>query len=83
MDIVETRKRGYSIVDRELSMDLYTVGVPVINGKNRVVAAMNVAMQIKDVDSMGINEIIKKLMKKGEQVSRILEYKGPYPNFFQ
>ena len=82
-DIRETRKRGYSVVDRELSMDLYTVGVPVINGKNRVVAAMNAALQIKDVDSMGIDEIVKKLMKKGEQISRILEYEGSYPNLSQ
>jgi hypothetical protein len=48
-----------------------------------VVAAMNAALQIKDVDSMGIDEIVKKLMKKGEQISRILEYEGSYPNLSQ
>lgn len=81
-EIMKARKRGYSICDRELSMDLYSIAVPLINGQKKIVAAINVSLEAKDKDSLNKEKIITKLIKKGELISHILGYQGPYPHFF-
>jgi IclR family pca regulon transcriptional regulator len=78
-EIIKTRKRGYSICDRELSMDLYSIAVPLINAESKIVASINVSMDAKDKESLGIEKIITKLTNSGEQISHILGYQGPYP----
>jgi len=45
-EIMETRKRGYSISDQELSLDMYSIGVPLLDKQGKVVAAINVSMEI-------------------------------------
>jgi IclR family pca regulon transcriptional regulator len=80
-EIMKTRKRGYSICDRELSMDLYSIGVPLINDQRKIIAAMNVSSEVKNKDRQTQKKIIVKLTETGELISRILGYKGPYPKF--
>jgi len=80
-EIKKTRKRGYSVCDQELSMDLYSVAVPLINGQGEVVAAINVSMEASYKASADIEKIIWKLTKTGQMVSSILGYQGPYPSF--
>ena len=41
-NLMEVRKRGYSVFDRELSMDLYSLTVPVVDGEGKIVAAVNI-----------------------------------------
>jgi IclR family pca regulon transcriptional regulator len=80
-EIKNTRKRGYSICDRELSMDLYSLAIPVIQDKGEVVAAVNITMGAKDKDSQIKKQIVKKLIQAGEEISRLLGYQGSYPQF--
>jgi len=78
-DIMGTRKRGYSICDRELSMDLYSMAVPLINDKGKVVAAINATMDARDGNSQMRKIVLEKLIQKGRLISELLGYRGPYP----
>jgi IclR family pca regulon transcriptional regulator len=80
-DILKTRKRGYGICDQELSMDLYSVAVPLINKDGEVVAAINVSMEHKYKFKQHLKLIIKELIKAGQSISSILGYEGQYPRF--
>ena len=80
-EIIKTRKRGYSICDQELSMDLYSLAVPLINVQGKIVAAFNVSLEARDKEKLDIETIITKLIKKGELISHALGYQGPYPQF--
>lgn len=78
-EIMQTRKRGYSICDRQLSMDLYSMAVPLINERQEVIAAVNVTMDSRESE-MGIKgKIAQKLINTGLLISKILGYHGPYP----
>ncbi len=80
-EIMKTRERGYSICDRELSMDLYSIAVPLINDQRKTIAAINVSSEVKDKDRQTQKKIIMKLTQTGKLISHILGYKGPYPKF--
>lgn len=41
-EIRRVREQGYAVIDQELEMGLCSIAVPVINGRGRVVAAVNV-----------------------------------------
>ncbi len=80
-EIMETKKRGYSICDRELSLDMYSLGVPVLDKSGEVVAAINVSMEFSSKDSPDLKRKIKILMEKGKMISNSLGYDGPYPSY--
>ena len=79
--IKKTRERGYSICDQELSMDLYSVAVPLINDQHEVVAAINASMESSYKASLDLEMIIEKLTETGGKISRILGYQDIYPKF--
>ena len=81
-EIKKIRQRGYSICDQELSMDLYSVGAPVINGRNEVIAAINVSMPFDYKGSRDLDGIIGKMLQTGEIISRISGYRESYPKFY-
>jgi IclR family pca regulon transcriptional regulator len=78
-EIMQTRKRGYSICDRQLSMDLYSMAVPLINERQEAIAAVNVAMDPRESEMEIKRKIAQKLINTGLSLSRILGYQGPYP----
>jgi IclR family pca regulon transcriptional regulator len=78
-EIMQTRKRGYSICDRQLSMDLYSMAVPLINERQEAIAAVNVTMDPRESGMEIKRKIAKKLINTGLSLSRILGYQGPYP----
>jgi IclR family pca regulon transcriptional regulator len=80
-EIMKTRERGYSVCDRELSMDLYSIAVPLINDQRKTIAAINVSSEVKDKDRQTQKKIIVKLTQTGKLISRILGHRGPYPKF--
>lgn len=80
-EIKQTRERGYSICDRELSMDLYSMAVPLFNDQGKLVAAVNVTMGAGNDRNTSKNKVVKMLMQKGEELSRMLGYQLPYPQF--
>lgn len=62
-------------------MDLYSIAVPLINAQRKIIASINVAVDAKDKESLGIETIIAKLTNSGELISHILGYHGQYPQF--
>lgn len=80
-EILETKKRGYSISDQELSLDMYSIGVPLLDKEGGVVAAMNVSMEIFSKGSPKLESIIEKLIEKGRTISKGLGYDGRYPSY--
>jgi len=80
-EIKRTRERGYSISDQELSMDLYSIAVPLINDQQEVVAAINASMESSYKASLDLEMIIEQLTETGEKISRILGYQDKFPKF--
>lgn len=80
-EIQQTRKRGYSICDRELSMDLYSMAAPLFNDQGKLVAAVNVTMGSGSDRSSGKSKVVNMLTQTGEELSRLLGYQLPYPQF--
>lgn len=80
-EIATTRKRGHSICDQELSMDLYSIGVPLLDKEGKVIAAINVSMEFNLKASPELNASISLLLKKGKEISNSLGYEGPYPHY--
>lgn len=80
-EIIETRKRGYGICDQELSLDMYSIAVPLLNNWGEVVAAINISMEFSFKDNPNLKIAIKCLMEKGKMISSRLGYYGPYPSY--
>lgn len=80
-EIMETKRRGYSISDQELSLDMYSIGVPLLDKQGGVVAAINVSMEIFSKSSPTLESIIEELIEKGRMISKGLGYDGPYPHY--
>jgi len=80
-EIMQTRKRGYSICDRQLSMDLYSMAVPLINDRQDVIAAVNVSMDPRESEMEIKRKIAQKLINTGLSLSKVLGYHGPYPKY--
>ena len=78
-DIIKTRKRGYSICDQELSLDMYSLGVPLLDERGEVIAAINISMEFNDKGNPNLETFITVLVEKGRMISRSLGYNGPYP----
>lgn len=78
-DIMKTRKRGYSVCDQELSMDLYSMAVPLIDQNDKSIAAINVTLDARHKHNPNKKQIIEKLIQKGKVISELLGYNGPYP----
>ena len=82
-EISETRKRGYSVSDRELSMDLYSMAVPILDADQIVIAALNASIEICDKETVTINKVRRELVNSGAQISKEFGYRGPYPMAFK
>ena len=80
-EIIATRKRGYGICDQELSLDMYSLAVPLLNNQREVVAAINVSMEFRFRDNPNLKSTIRLLMEKGKMISNRLGYHGPYPSY--
>ena len=80
-EIMKTKKRGYSISDQELSLDMYSVAVPLLDKEGEVFAAINVSMEVYSKDSPNLESTIEKLIEKGKMISNSLGYNGPYPSY--
>jgi IclR family pca regulon transcriptional regulator len=77
-DLVQTRRRGYSVSDRELSIALYSVGTPVLNSERRVIAALNLSLAADEVGSRR-EKALDHLKRLGRTLSSAMGYEGEYP----
>ena len=77
-DLLETRKRGYALCDREMSLALYSLAVPVLNQEENVIAAVNLSLPADEKKSKK-EKIVEQLLTLGRTLSEALGYEGPYP----
>jgi IclR family transcriptional regulator, pca regulon regulatory protein len=82
-DLMETRRRGYSICDRELSLALYSIAVPLLNDKGVVVAAVNLSLSADEALGVFLQNMISELVNVGKELSSYLGYEGEYPKIFE
>lgn len=75
-DLMATRERGYSICDRELSMDLVSMGVALYDNRGEVLAAMNVSLDAAAVEKKHLHEVAARLLQTGASISKALGYRG-------
>lgn len=80
-DLMLTRERGYSISDRELTMDLVTLGVPVFDFSGEVVAATNLALRSQEAHGPLMHEMVDLLFGLGAELSAALGHNGQYPPY--
>lgn len=62
--ILETRRRGYSLVDQELELGVRSLSVPIRDAGQRVIAALNaccpsVRFTVKDMEQQLVPELLK------------------------
>jgi IclR family transcriptional regulator, pca regulon regulatory protein len=78
-EVIETRKKGYAISDQELSLDMYSIAVPLFDNQGEMIAAINVSMEYHLKDDPNLETTLHILMERGEMICRNLGYNGPYP----
>lgn len=79
-EIARVRQDGYALSDREQTMDLCSIAVPLNDGGEKTVAAVNVSidgMKLGDPDT--VDRARRELVERGRVISANLGYKGPYP----
>jgi IclR family pca regulon transcriptional regulator len=77
--LVNIRKRGYSESDREATLALYSIAVPLINYDNQVVAGINVSILRDSGDNSSPPSLLDELVEEGRKLSALLGYQGDYP----
>lgn len=80
-DLMETRRRGYAISDREMNLGLYSLGVAVLDADGVTVAAINVSLSIEEAKGEYLERMTASLLEMGRGLSETLGYTGPYPSF--
>lgn len=78
-DLMRCRESGLGICDRELSLDLYSLGVPLLNAVPQVVAAVNLSMPAGDAGGPLWVERRAALVALGRELSGLFGYQGRYP----
>jgi len=80
--IEETRKNGYAVSDREQSMDLSSIAVPLVNDQKQMKAAINISLEVMKKNKGMEQRARTKLIEAGKSISRLLGYNGPYPQVY-
>jgi IclR family pca regulon transcriptional regulator len=78
-DLAATRRRGYGISNRELTLDLVTVSVPVLNEEDTVEAALIVSLRADEADAQALEKAVREASEEGRKLSQALGYRGAYP----
>ncbi len=77
--IAATRKNGFAVSDQEQSMDLSSIAVPLINDQKKIIAAINISLEVMKKNKDLEETARTKLIQTGKTLSRLLGYDGPYP----
>lgn len=78
-DLMKTRERGYAIVDRELSLSMFSIAAPILDRDGITIAAVNISLSAEEAKKVIIREMIKELLKAGRELSTYMGYYGQYP----
>ena len=71
-DIAETRRRGYSFVDGKIVSGMNAIGVPVLNGEGRAVAALSLAAIADRVSGARVNELVGALTREAASLAEAM-----------
>lgn len=72
-------ENGYAISEQELSMDHVSLAVPLINDQEKIVAGINVSLDVMKKDGVVEKTALTRLIDTGKSISRLLGYTGSYP----
>ena len=78
-DLNSTRSRGIGLCDRELSPNLYSIGVPILNHEKKIVAAINLSRYSENQEILSPEEDVKAVVEQGKKLSGLMGYEGEYP----
>lgn len=78
-DLMLTRERGYSVAKREWIVDLYSIGVPIINQEGRVEAAVNLSLSIEEAKGKHLKDMLEQAIELGRNLSSAMGYAKQYP----
>jgi IclR family pca regulon transcriptional regulator len=78
-DLMLTRKRGYSVARREWIVDLYSIGVPIINQEGKVEAAVNLSLSMEEAKGKHLKEMLDQVVELGRNLSSAMGYTKDYP----
>jgi IclR family transcriptional regulator, KDG regulon repressor len=73
-ELERVRKRGYSIDDMEDSDGARCLGVPILDARSKVIAALSISAPVSRVDRKRVREISEALLTASEQISKVLGY---------
>lgn len=71
-DIGETRKRGYALDDEENELNLFCLGVPVLNYNGSVLGAISLSSDSMDEEKIEVYS--RELLKKTKEISSMLGF---------
>lgn len=72
--LADTRERGYSVDNEEVSIDLVCIGAPIFDHTGRAVAAISLSGLASRVRQKGVERIGAALVEAGLNISRRLGY---------
>jgi IclR family KDG regulon transcriptional repressor len=78
-ELKQVRKRGYSTVRGEFLEDVWGVAVPAFNHREELEGAITLGGPRSRVNRTRLPELAEMLLAAGEQLSRALGYRRPYP----
>ncbi|MCF8119280.1 MAG: helix-turn-helix domain-containing protein [Deltaproteobacteria bacterium] len=78
-EILKTRETGIGVCDRELSLSLYSIAVPLLNHEQKMVAAINLSLSSEDATPSAVENATYQIVEQGRNVSEVLGYQGAYP----
>jgi IclR family pca regulon transcriptional regulator len=78
-ELMQVRQRGWATGDREASLALYSLAVPLIGQRGRVKATMNVSVFAEQAEPSLIDKLRGELFEQGRRLSELMGYQGPYP----
>jgi len=79
-ELLAVRAKGCAVSDRELSLAIYAVGAPLLDGQGRVVAAVAVCLPAADAAPALAGEMEEGICQVGRDISHKLGYQGGYPS---
>ena len=77
-EIKLTRERGYAVCDREGTLALSSLAVPLMDRNGHTAATVNLSLDAEEVRGKDMDPLIKALLDEGERLSRLMGFDGVY-----
>ncbi|MEW5912777.1 MAG: IclR family transcriptional regulator C-terminal domain-containing protein [Thermodesulfobacteriota bacterium] len=78
-ELLRVRRQGMAESDKEASLALYSLAVPLLDHRRKVVAAVNISLPLIQDGRQARTRLSRLLVEQGRNLSSLLGYEGPYP----